>query len=163
MANEIILYHGSGYNQNELMPGYKRSGKLVQWDETESNEWLYATTSKATAITLGFCSKIEKIYDVKRCVTHGNEIKITFYNNRVPSKSELERLQVYLYTIEFDNNWVSNSNKHNKLTTEYKTKSTIRSTIISKEQVDMKEWLKDKRITLISGSVGKPLPHYLTW
>ena len=162
-TDKVILYHGSAYDQNELMPGIRRSGKLVQWDETESNDYLYATTSKSTAIDLGFCSKIEKLYDINRCTIHGNEIKITFDSAKIPSKSEIEHFKIFLYSIELDNHWIKNLNPHNKLVTEYKTKSTIKSTILSKEQVDMKEWLKDKKLILIPTMTFSSLPRYLTW
>ena len=37
------LYHGTGFNDLVLKPGYEHTGKEIKWDETESNRYLYAT------------------------------------------------------------------------------------------------------------------------
>jgi len=53
-----MLFHGSGFDQSELMPGFYRSGNLVKWDETESNMFLYTTTEREVAIGQGFASTV---------------------------------------------------------------------------------------------------------
>ena len=71
-----VLYHGSLYKQNELMPGFKRSGKLVQWDGIENNTYLYATTDQLEAISLGLGSALEKELDSRRFATFDNNIVV---------------------------------------------------------------------------------------
>jgi hypothetical protein len=64
-----ILYHGSGFKHSELKPGIQHSGVKVEWDKTESNEYLYADEIKENAISMAFASAIEKKYELVRYQT----------------------------------------------------------------------------------------------
>lgn len=150
------LYHGSGFKQDELMPGFKRSGKLVQWDVTESNEWLYAAVNKEEAISMGFASILEKTFTVKRFKTEGRCILIEIESGRIPTLAELKALQVYLYTIQKDDKsgWVRVNNLYNDLKDEYKTKETLTDCIECCEAIDMTRYLGQKQIT-VKGPGGR--------
>lgn len=149
------LYHGSRFKQKELMPGFKRTGVEVKWDKTESNHFLYATSVKATAASLGFASAIEKMFELDEYHTDGN--KITIVCKKDLTEHDLQRVIVYLYTINNlpEDEWVKNDNEHNKLDTEYKTTKTITDGIETVEQLDTKEWLKDKEITFKKSEVAE--------
>jgi hypothetical protein len=163
---DIILYHGSGFDQTELMPGFMRSGKIVKWDEVESNEWLYTTTDKQEAISQAFASMLEKTYETTGYHTKGNEITVTLAGDSKPSTQELTKLQIFLYSIrlEEEDKWVKNNNEHNQIKTEWKTQSIIDRHIIGKEQVDLAAWLATKRIHFKEGKAEKDeVPNYLSW
>lgn len=148
-----LLYHGSLYKQNELMPGFKRSGKLVQWDGVENNTYLYATSNKAEAISLGFGSALEKTLDSRRYATYDNNI-VVYFNRELPTREDLVKLVVYLYTIRFKatDGWVKNNNPLNNIDTEWVTQSTVRN-LDRCEQVDLEAWLKTKNVVLTTRSV----------
>jgi hypothetical protein len=154
MTIETLLYHGSGFDQEELMPGFLRTGKIVRWDEVESNEWLYTTTSKEEAISQAFASMIEKTYGSVHYQTEGNHICIGFEGEAIPTLKELEQLVLWLYTIRLDeaDEWQKNANEHNQIKTEWKTQSIVKDSIIGKE-----------RIKLQTGGRGKNKPNYLAW
>lgn len=139
------LYHGSLFEQKELMPGFKRSGKIVKWDQTESNVYLYATGVEDTAIELGFASAIEKIFDVTHFRCQGNRIEIE--TSAPITKAALANVVVYLYKIAYkeDDNWKKNDNKNNGMTTEYKTHKDIYA-IERCEKVDITKWLQRFKI-----------------
>lgn len=163
---DTLLYHGSGFDQDELMPGFMRSGKKVEWDETESNDWLYTTTDKQEAISQAFASMMEKTYETTGYHTEGNRIQINFPEVVHPSVKELEKLQVFLYTIRLhpDDAWVKNTNEHNQIKTEWKTQAIIDRNIIHKEQVDLKAWLANKQITFGASAQDKVTPpNWLLW
>src|SRR6266702_1806112 len=86
--------------------------------------------------------------DDTRYKAHGNVIELTVPDNRTPPRGEIEKLQIYLYTIANlpQDRWVKNDNVHNKLLTEWKTQSTITAGIVSQEQVDLVAWLAPKRL-----------------
>lgn len=155
---QTILYHGSGFDQTELMPGFLRSGKLVQWDETESNEWLYTTTDRDEAISQAFASMIEKTYESKSYHRDGNRITIELAKCVKPSLAELKKIQLFLYTIrlEPEDQWQKNNNEHNQIKTEWKTQAIIDRNIIHKEQVDLAGWLANKQLDLRVGEPGGP-------
>ena len=140
-----LLYHGSLFQQTELMPGYKRTGKITSWDKTESNQFLYATSVKDTAIELGFASAIEKMFDVEHFRCHGGEIHIT--TDKPVGLADLCNVTVYLYTIRNldKDSWLKNDNQHNGLTTEYKTDRTIMA-IDSCVEVDIAQWIKSYKV-----------------
>lgn len=144
------LYHGSGYDQTELMPGFKHSGKIVQWDETESNEWLYSTSSKEEAIAQGFASVLEKHYNLDRYKSDGDLIIIEIATGRIPVTADLFKLDVWLYTIQHDGRWRPVNNKHNGMKDEYKTKETIRDSILDKEKIDIAQWLGRKKVKVVN-------------
>lgn len=137
-----LLYHGSLYEQTELKPGFRHTGKVVSWDKTESNMFLYATSIKDTAIELGFASAIEKLFDVEHFRSQGSVISIE--SDKPLTLEALSKVTVYLYTIRCldKDGWLKNDNKHNGLTTEYKTDRTIMA-IDSLIKVDITEWLKN--------------------
>lgn len=143
------LYHGSGYQQDELKPGFMHSGEVVRWDTTESNEWLYATTVMEEAIAQGFASVVEKHYRLVRFQSSGNDV-ILIVEGRLPTRKELEELAVFLYKIDWDTRiWVRVDNPHNDMENEYKTKSIIRAAMIdSCQPVCMKQWLSRKNVTI---------------
>jgi hypothetical protein len=145
------LYHGSGFDQNELMPGFKRSGKVVKWDNTESNEWLYVAVTKEEAVSMGFASVIEKNYLLDRYKSHGKDIVIFIESGRLPTLAELLKLDVYLYTIQKDDKheWVLVNNPTNDIKEEYKTKHTLTDCIISKEKIDIVKWAAGKSIKVV--------------
>lgn len=154
------LYHGSGYKQTELMPGFKRSGVLVEWDQTESNKYLYATTDMDTAIGQGFASAVEKLFKMNRFSEKGHEILIEIEGDKIPSLEELQSVNVYLYTIDvrsFDE-WEKVNNAVNGLETEYKTQHTIKDGLHSVEKVDLKKWLGSRHVKIIRGK-----PSYAKW
>jgi len=145
------LYHGSGYQQNELKPGIHYTGEKVEWDKTESNEWLYATTSMEEAIAQGFASTVEKHYALARFMSHGRDLTLVF-DKQVPTLQQLTDLKVYLYKIDWDiAQWVKVNNLHNGMETEYKTQATLKGDVIdSCTQVDLKQWLSRKTVKLLS-------------
>lgn len=158
--NSITLYHGSGFKQNELQPGFKRSGELISWDQTESNKYLYATTDKDSAITLGFASAVDKKYLLDRFINTDDKVIIKLSDKKLPSVSELLSIDVYLYEIRYDekDGWIKNYNKHNNLNTEYKTKQTIRSNLVRVNKVNIEHYFKDKSIR-----VSNDRPGYSGW
>lgn len=155
-----MLYHGSGFKQSELMPGFHRSGNLVEWDETESNMWLYTTTDREVAIGQGFASTVEKIYKTHRYIEDGLNIQIQIEKGQLPTRAQLEAIEIYLYTIEMKpaDNWVKVNNKHNGLDTEYKSDETIHRAIVMRERIDMKKWLENRTI-----EVTRAKPAYAAW
>jgi hypothetical protein len=154
------LYHGSGYKQNELMPGFKRSGVLVEWDQTESNKFLYATTDMDTAIGQGFASAAEKLFNMSRFSEKGMEILIEIEGDKLPTIEELTTVNVYLYTIEMlpRDEWQKVNNAVNGLETEYKTEHTIKSGLHSVEKIDLAKWLAHRHVKIVRGK-----PHYVKW
>lgn len=140
-----FLYHGSLFKQAELMPGFKRTNKITRWDKTESNIFLYASSVENTAIELGFASAIEKLFAVSHF--HSQNGKIEIETNDTVTRDELTNVVVYLYKIRFNpkEGWLKNDNKHNGLTTEYKTPLDVYD-IVSCEQVDIAKWLKNFQV-----------------
>lgn len=147
MPTPTLLYHGSRFKQDELKPGFLHTGVLVEWDKTESNKFLYATSVLSTAWELGFASSIEKEFDIDRFHVHKGKIAI-----QTPESikiEDLEKIEVYLYTIHYrdEDGWTKNFNEHNNIDTEYKTKQTIRS-IESCTKLDVRKWLCNYDVTI---------------
>jgi guanylate kinase len=164
MTIEKLLYHGSGFDQPELMPGFLRTGKLVEWDKVENNHWLYTTTDRNEAIAMAFASMIEKTYGSTEYERKGNSIRVRFPMEVTPSLDELKKLQLYLYTIRLDeaDGWVKNANEHNQIKTEWKTQNIVDKNILHKEQVDLVHWLANKRVELRGGGKGDVgMPNFL--
>lgn len=145
------LHHGSKYNHTELKPGYERVGEKINWDETESNEYLYATISKEDAVGMSLASTVEQGYLLHQFQHHGNVIRIIVSEGPSPTIDDLIKLQTYVYTIRFDekDGWEEVNNQHNNMKDEYKTKNTIRSSIEHVDVIRMEEWLKDKQIVIL--------------
>lgn len=146
-----ILYHGSRFKQNELQPGYNHSRKLVKWDQTENNTFLYATSVKDTAIELGFASSLEKLFDVTYFKVEGKEILIECTSEL--KLKDLAIVPVYLYKIDCKDSdgWKKNNNEHNGIATEYKTHNCVRSILLC-EKVDIALWLKSYRVVVRRGA-----------
>lgn len=142
------LYHGSGFEQDELKPGFMHTGKVVSWDNYENNTYLYATTDRDSALTLGFSSAIEKKYDLKH--THidnkAKTIRLKF-DGHVPERSAIEKIKVYLYTLPLEPFWVKNNNPFNNIETEYKTKEVVK-TILERVRVDIPALLREYQLSL---------------
>lgn len=166
MSNAELLYHGSMYAQEELMPGFKRSGELVEWDHTESNKFLYATTERDVALMQGFASAVEKTWPVERFLTRGIRMTVYIVSDKFPSTREIEALTIYLYTLKLNaaDGWKRNSNKFNGLNSEWKTEQTIKESILSREQLDVGQWLRHRRLEFVlikdpSEAVGVDIRH----
>ena len=145
------LYHGSAYKTELLMPGIKHTGIKVYWDETESNEYLYFTTSKHTAISLGFASAFEKKYGCEHYSDKDDGIiNIVIDSNKIPTEEELQKLEVYIYTITVEPkyNILKNNNQYNDLKTEYKTKNNVAPD--SMYLLDIKKWLMTHIVKITS-------------
>jgi len=149
------LYHGSGYHQSELKPGIHHTGTLTEWDKSESNEWLYATTSKEEAIAQGFASVVEKHFALSRFRSHGVEIVVAC-DGQLPTLAQLSALVVYLYTITHlhEDKWVRVNNLHNGMDNEYKTKACLTTAINGVETIDIKHWLSRKTVKIVSSKAA---------
>jgi hypothetical protein len=151
-----ILYHGSGFKHSELKPGIQHSGVKVEWDKTESNEYLYADEIKENAISMAFASAIEKKYELDRYQTKKDSIKIKLANgSKVPTKEMLANLKIYLYTIALKetDQWEKVNNKVNDCYTEYKTNAVIKSHILNVQEVDLEKWLGTKKLSISNESL----------
>lgn len=146
MENPTTLYHGSMYKQTELMPGYKRSGKLQTWDGVESNLHLYASTDKREAELLSVGSAAEKEFDSNRYIEHDGNIWL--FTNKPITMDDILGLTVYIYTIPFDekDNWQKNNNPYNNIDTEWTTRNTVKN--IKVQQIDIRSLLAGKTVTL---------------
>lgn len=144
------LYHGSAFKQGELMPGYLRSGEIVQWDGTESNEWLYTSTDRETAIMLGISSSLEKQYRLDRYHYDERTKKIVIETPDEITLSDLYKLPVFLYTIkgEEEDEWMPNYNKVNNITTEYKTQAIVSEHLVKVEAIDVHRVLSRMKVEI---------------
>ncbi len=160
----LVLFHGSAFNDNELRPGFERSGVLVEWDETENNRYLYATTSKEDARLLGLASALEKRFLLDRFSYEDKTIKIVTPEKDLKTASILS-LDVYLYTIKTnrDDDWVKNNNQSNHIDSEWKTDhSPIR--FQNKEKVDVLKLLKTYNIHIqYVNQGGEKVKPSFTW
>lgn len=151
------LFHGSMFLNDDgyLMPGYLRSGTLVKWDKTESNEWLYVILDQKQAETLGVASAIEKVFATKRFTEmESGEIKIECYSDGDSlSKEDLLNLDVYIYEIEhkLKDEWIYVNNEHNGIDDELKTKNKVR--FKSYYKLDIAKWIKDRKVTITRSDV----------
>lgn len=143
-----FLFHGSGFEQSELKPGFEHTGKVVSWDKYEDNTYLYATTDRDSALTLGLSSAIEKRYDLKhtRIDNKTKTIELKF-DGPIPTLAAIEKTKVYLYTVPLDSAWTKNNNPYNNIDTEYKTKQTITG-ILECIRVDTSDLLKEFTVSL---------------
>lgn len=141
-----VFYHGSLYKQKELMPGIKRTGKLVVWDGVESNINLYVTTDYDTAVRLAIGSATEKEFESNRFMVVEGDIYI--FSNQEIKIDDLLKLELYVYTIKPKPNegWVKNNNKYNNIDTEWLTTKTIYP--LKVEQIDIRKVMAGKNIVL---------------
>lgn len=144
-----VLYHGSGYLHKELSPGFKHSGKLVRWDVTESNEWLYASTDIEAVTELGFSSAFEKKWHLKEFHSKEKSLLLVLAPGVQVNFKEIYELDVYIYTIVLNakDGWIKNNNEYNNLNTEWKTKNTVKS-IKTIQKLDVRKWLEDYKIEI---------------
>lgn len=147
------LYHGSAYKQDELMPGFNRSGKLTEWDGTENNTWLYTSDSKDAAILLGIASAIEKkfLLDGYHTDEKKKQITIEMSKDAEPiSPQDIYDLDVYIYTLraDGDDGWHLNANPQNNIKGEYKTQLTIEGNILRTEKLDVKKALSMYKVVI---------------
>lgn len=133
------LYHGSSYKTDILKPGIIYTGEKVMWDGTESNEWLYATVNEQDAVILGFFSYIEKNHDGISFQMNNKELVIT------SDLFDISGINIYLYSINKNDDWVLVDNKNNGYGKEYKTQSHIKPVSVTK--VSMKGYLLKHRYT----------------
>ena len=152
------LYHGSAFKQDELMPGFQRSGTLVRWDSIESNEWLYSTADRDEAIILGLGSALEKVANIDRFHSDLKTKKIVITSPDNINIDTLRKLQLYLYTIaaEGEDGWIPNYNKQNGIDNEYKTQNVVEN-IAKCEKVDLFRLLAQYRVEFV-----KSTPEYST-
>lgn len=148
----IYLYHGSAYKQSELMPGFARSGNLVEWDGTESNKWLYVADDKTEAIMLGISSAIEKKYKLDRYHYDEGRKRLTIEVSEPDfDKRNIFDLVVWVYTIKADrkDGWQANWNAQNNMSGEFKSQRTIDKNILKVEAVDIQRVLHGTHITIV--------------
>lgn len=121
------LYHGSMYSHDTLRPGFYYTKKEVNWDETESNRFLYASSIREDSIDQGFASALEQKFQIVGYKSSPGEILIFSDPNRTISQTDLKSIVIYVYKIKYtpSDGWVKNNNQHNNLLTEWKTKNTI--------------------------------------
>lgn len=136
------LYHGSLYEQSELMPGFKHTGKVVYWDGgIESNKWLYATSVKDEAIRLGLGSALEKTFETDR-FSYVDDL-FFIWNDKPFNKQQIYNLKIYLYTIPFNPEvWVKNDNPYNQIDTEWVTQQTVVPS--ARQQIALEQYLRGK-------------------
>lgn len=154
----ITLYHGSMYKQEELMPGFKRSGELTSWDGYENNTYLYASSHKNSAIMLGLCSAWEKVLGVEQAKVDDRTRTIRLKGGQCKGltsqalKAKCLRVDAFLYEITLDpkDGWVKNKNPYNQIDTEYKTKSVISDNLRSCAVIDVEDVLKTWTLLLIN-------------
>lgn len=133
-----FIYHGSYYDTVILKPSFKHTNELVTWDETESNKYLYSTTDKWLAITMGLASALSQIgILVDEFSVEDNVIYIAA-DVKVTQSILRDITHIYLYTLELNNDWVKVNNEHNGVDTEYKTDKTIEN-IIRKEIIPISD------------------------
>lgn len=145
------LYHGSGYEQTELKPGFQHSGKSVIWDQYESNSFLYASGGNEAARLLGLSSALEKKYKLDHTRFDEDTRTITLkFSGHVPTKGEIENIGVWVYTIGVKPGvWEKNRNPHNQIEDEWKTRQVIPSQdIVHCDKVDVRALLRKYRLTV---------------
>lgn len=142
------LYHGSKFKQDSLKPGIHYTGNITRWDETESNEYLYATPDREEAIRQGIASTIEKMFDIDRFELNKKHMLLKYSPDakKLPSLDAIMGLTIYLYTIHYrkEDGWMVVNNKVNGLgDREYKTAHSLSHQIFTREEIHAKDWLKD--------------------
>ena len=147
-----MIYHGSCYLKDKLMPGFERASVLMRWDQFESNKFLYATIDREQAIAQAFVDAVDKRYPLSQIVIGSDEIALKFSDYKLPSKLELSALDVYVYHIPFDredleNPWIQNLTE-NGSNHEHKTEQIIRDFEV--EKVNLEEWMHSKKLILES-------------
>lgn len=157
------LYHGSFFEASTLKPAFQITGTLIEWDGTESNRFLYATTNEAEAIDQAFFSAFEKIAEVNRVHSDPKKVLIECENTKEVEKlkAALNGIQIFLYLIDYhpEDGWVKVDNLNNGLTNEYKTPKEIKRVRIIR-RISFKEWASGKTLT-IRPEIKRPA--FLDW
>lgn len=155
MSTPKVLYHGSLYKQNELMPGIKRSGELTVWDGVETNQNLYATTDPKAAALLGIGSAVEKTFDSDRFIE--NDGNIWIFTKTPIDIDKFFEMNVYRYIIPVrdKDGWRKNDNPYNNIDTEWITRKTIHD--VKCEQLDIREIMRGREVITTTAPVDIPL------
>lgn len=144
------LYHGSAFKHSELKSGFAHTGELMNWDETESNKFLYASTVESDALDQAFASEVERRYQTLKFVsTEDGHVTVYLKDEKLPPRSEIESIVAYVYVIKYlvADGWTKNNNEHNNLATEWKTPSTVPASSIKKiKEVRVGEMLLKKKL-----------------
>lgn len=154
----MYLYHGSKYKHRELKPGFMWTGEEKNWDQTESNRFLYATKARDAAIDMGFASALEQDFLLKRIQTRGNRVVITIESGPMPTRDDLKKIVVYVYKIDKKDadGWQEVNNRFNNMAEEYKSDKNIpASSIVQTQEIKMADWLLAREIT-VKDALGKP-------
>lgn len=144
------LYHGSNFNQKEIKPSYQHTGELEEWDDTESNEWLYATTDKELSGLMAIASYMGRHYLVNRFSTGDRSIEIEFEKGEDLSKAnkELYNIPIVIYELQLDDKWELVNNSNNQDVPEYKSKESF--TKFKKQVYNSKELLMGFEVKLLT-------------
>lgn len=146
------LFHGSPWKTDDLKPGFLRTGKLKEYDQTESNRYLYATDQIDEAVFQGFCSLLERHYDIASFHSEGKLIEIRMDSFVLPTIAAVSWLELWCYhivTLEEDG-WERVNSEQNPGYPEYRTQSTIPPARCRAVPVDLKAFLAKHRITVIT-------------
>jgi len=160
METPKVLYHGSLYKQNELMPGIKRSGELTVWDGVETNQNLYATTDAREAALLGIGSAAEKTFDTDRFIELDGDIWL-FTKAPIDIEQFLDMV-IYRYTIPVrpQDGWTKNNNPYNNIDTEWITQKTIHG--VKCEKLDIRKVMRGHTVTVTQAPVDVSLAEVTT-
>lgn len=140
-----ILLHASAYHSSDLAPGFKRTHELVKWDDTESNEWLYAGVDRLDVLLQGYGGYMERAYNSTRLQVNGRRVTVWF--DELPE--DVAPPTIYLYTVSPDESdgWVPVENKINTHFKEYKTKNTVHYKKVEEVRMDAK-WFTNQGFRL---------------
>ena len=120
----LKLYHGSRFLTTLLKPGFEHTGRLIKWDHTEDNTWLYASTIKEEAQLNALASALEANYGATRIAFDSKQVSV--YSARRIIEEEVRRIKVCVYTLRLTSDWIKVNNEHNGSDTEYKTRANIK-------------------------------------
>lgn len=156
-----VLYHGSRFKSTELKPSFLVTGKLVEWDGTESNRFLYAGTDKDLAIMMAAAAQAESQGAVEIHTTPTEFVAL--WDGSRP-RSALFHLTIYLYTLNVlpEDNWVKVNNPNNPDVDEYKTQTTFSNKRFMVQIINWDDWCESKGIKVKIGDVKKN-PASLRW
>lgn len=138
------LYHGSAYKVDILKPAYDITGIERKWDETESNRYLYFTTSKKDAVIFGLASYIENTVgdEVENLSFNYKENVVAVNCNPVP----LTGVLIYLYDFVKLASFQKVNNAFNNYTEEYRIDGWVKAKLVS--TIEIEKWLKENDIEL---------------
>lgn len=120
---QLKLYHGSRFLTAVLKPGFEYTGRVIKWDHTEDNTWLYASTSKEEAQLNALASSLEANYGATHISFDSTQVSVG--STRRIREEEVRRIRVCVYTLLLTPDWIKVNNEHNGSDTEYKTRSHV--------------------------------------